>query len=326
LYAGWYICVGIQSQNSTRIEWYTSQTNFTAPACTPYPGYVATVAANFTASPQQTGIPSTCQNYYQAQAGDTCVSVLSVYDYTTEEQFFAWNPALGGNCQGLWLGYYCCVANFEDENNLPMPPTVTAGASPTAVGTISTCEKWYITRVNDDCASIASWFGTFSTQDFISWNPSVGSTCTDVKQDTYYCVGIPSTPTTRSVALKPTVPPSLPTQAGVASNCTQFWLVSPSDTCASIIANGGVANATDFYLWNPAVGSDCAGLVVNYYVCVSTSEWETIPPISTVTISGSQTVVPSMTTSSSPSSSTMTTRGTPVTTPSPYMPGMVDGC
>jgi len=334
MYVGWYICVGIQPRSSSRIEWYTSQTNFTEPASTPYPGYVATAVANFTAVPQQTGIPSSCQNYYQAKDGDTCASVLSLYDYISEAQFFAWNPALDGNCQGLWLGYYYCVANFGPAD-LPMPPTLTTPGSPAATGTISTCQKWYKTRVNDDCAAIATWFSTFSTQDFITWNPSVGSACANIKQDTYYCVGIPGTPTTRSVTLTPTVLPTRPTQAGLVSGCTRFWLVSRTDTCASIIQGSGlvtVANATDFYTWNPTVGSNCAGLQPDYYVCVSITEWETIPPRSTVTISNGQTVGPPASSTPIPSSTLVSSTSstppvsTPVTTPTPYMPGMVAGC
>ncbi|KZL67146.1 LysM domain-containing protein, partial [Colletotrichum tofieldiae] len=187
----------------------------------------------------------------KAQADDTCTSVLAVYGYITQDQFFSWNPALDGNCQGLGSGYYYCVANYAHASNLPMPPTVTSGAFPTATGTISTFEKWYMTRVNDDCAYVAAWFGTFSVSDFISWNQSVG---------------LPGTATTRSEALTATVPAGMPTQTGVVSSCTEFWLVSPSDTCASIIKDSNVVNATVFYSWNPAVGSDCASLnpVLNY--------------------------------------------------------------
>lgn len=83
-----------------------------------------------------------------------------MYSYITEEQFFAWNPALNGDCQGLYLGYYYCVANFG--NDLPMPPTITASASPTATGTVSTCDAWYMTVPGDNCAAIAEFFGTFS--------------------------------------------------------------------------------------------------------------------------------------------------------------------
>jgi hypothetical protein len=68
LYFGWYVCVGIQSQTSVDIPWYTSPTSAVIPDPTDYAGYVATVVANFTASPQMTGIPTTCQNYYQAVA------------------------------------------------------------------------------------------------------------------------------------------------------------------------------------------------------------------------------------------------------------------
>ncbi|KAI4591934.1 hypothetical protein KJ359_012065 [Pestalotiopsis sp. 9143b] len=334
LYFGWYICVDAQSQTSTRVEWYTTQTNFTAPVSTAYAGYVATVVANFTASPYQTGIPSSCQNYYQAQVDDTCTSVLQVYNYITEDEFFSWNPALGGNCQGLWAGYYYCVANF-DADDAPMPPTVTASASPTATGTISTCTAWYQAVVNEDCAAIAAWSGTFSEADFIAWNPSVWSGCENIQEGTYYCVGVPGTATTRSKALTTTVAPSLATQSGAAAGCTQYWLVSASDTCASIIFSAGVVNMTDFYAWNPAVGSDCAGLTPDYYVCVSTSVSGTIDPISIVTITPgvSTTAAPTATTTNTSSTSkttstgsTTTSAGAAVTTPTPYMAGMVDGC
>ncbi|KAK3313316.1 hypothetical protein B0H66DRAFT_594234 [Apodospora peruviana] len=326
LYIGWYICVGIQSQSSSRIEWYTQQTNFTSPIATPYPGYVATVVANFTALPQQTGIPAACQNYHQAADGDTCRSVLAVYDYITESQFFAWNPALNKNCDGLWVGYYYCVAAFASPEDLPMPPTLTTPGSPSGTGTISTCQKWYLTKnANDDCQSIALWFGTFSVDEFISWNPSVRSTCANIKPDTYYCVGVPGTPTTRSVAITPTLAPTFPTQTGLAANCTQFWLVSPDDTCATIIRDSG-STSTNFYAWNPAIGTDCAGLLADYFVCVSTDEKEEIPPVSTVTISDGQTIIPRSSSTASVSSSTTAPASTPVTTPTPYMPGMVDDC
>lgn len=315
-----------------RVEWYTTQTNFTAPVSTAYPGYTATVVANYTASPQQTGIPSSCQNYYQAQADDTCATVLEEYSYITEEQFLSWNPALGGDCNGLWSGYYYCVADFSDD--LPMPPTVTASASPTATGTVSTCTAWYMAVGGDDCAAIATFFGTFSEADFISWNPSVWSTCENIQDDTYYCVAIPGTATTRSEALTTTEFPSLPTQTGLATDCAEYWLVSSSDTCDSIISAVTDLNATDFYSWNPALGTDCGGLTSGYYVCVSTSAWETISAVTTITITDGVTTTTGATTtttgsslaSTTTSSGSATTTASAVTTPSPYMPGMVDGC
>ena len=79
----------------------------------------------------------------------------------TRDQFFSWNPALAGNCDGLLSGYYYCVANF-DASDLPPPPTVTASPSPTASGTVSECDSWYLAVTGDNCTIIAESFGTFS--------------------------------------------------------------------------------------------------------------------------------------------------------------------
>lgn len=118
------------------------QTPFTEPASTAYPGYVATEVPTFAPSPTQPGIPPSCQNFYQAKAGDNCNSVLAVYDYVSEAQFFAWNPALNDDCQGLWVDHHYCIADVPGAGDLPMPPTVTAAASPTVSGTTNTCQKW----------------------------------------------------------------------------------------------------------------------------------------------------------------------------------------
>lgn len=44
----------------------------------------------------------------------------------------------------------------------------------------------------------------------------------------------------------------------------------PGDTCVGI-ANNKDITLTDFYEWNPAVGSNCQTLLAGYYVCVGTS-------------------------------------------------------
>lgn len=87
--------------------------------------------------------------------------MLGIYNYINKDQFFDWNPALKGNCDGLESGMYYCVANF-DAGKAPMPPTLTASASPTATGTTPECKAWYQAVGSDDCASISITFGTFS--------------------------------------------------------------------------------------------------------------------------------------------------------------------
>lgn len=119
--------------------------------------------ANFTATPTQTGIPSSCANFYQADADDNCDTVVAIFSYATKDQFLDWNPALNGDCQGLWKGYYYCVGvNNGDATDLPLPATVTTTPSPTGTGTVARCAAWYMTTVDDDCADIVEIFGRFS--------------------------------------------------------------------------------------------------------------------------------------------------------------------
>lgn len=103
------------------------------------------------------------------------------------------------------------------------------------------------------------------------WNPAVGSDCTSLWVGYYVCVGVPGTPTTLTTTTKatttaPTGP--TPTQSGITSKCTNYYLVSSGDTCANIVSKYGTFSLSDFYSWNPAVGSDCSGLWTGYYVCV----------------------------------------------------------
>lgn len=106
--------------------------------------------------------------------------MLKAYPYITLELFYKWNPALEGNCEGLWANYWYCVANY-DQANLPQPPSQPTPGTPVGDGTVSGCKAWYQTTGGDDCDIISQAFGSFSTSDFISWNPSVGSRCDGIK-------------------------------------------------------------------------------------------------------------------------------------------------
>jgi hypothetical protein len=113
----------------------------------------------------------------------------------------------------------------------------------------------------------------------------VGPECKGLWADTYYCVGIPGTPTvpiTSSTAkATPTgAPKPSPTQDGLISTCEKFyfagkqgydtnlameqlltpWSLVKDDTCAKIVKKFGTFTVKDFIAWNPAVGDDCSGL------------------------------------------------------------------
>ncbi|KAL1957768.1 hypothetical protein VTO42DRAFT_5486 [Malbranchea cinnamomea] len=267
LYEGWWICVSVRVQNVTvSFGWTTTDAPADVPTLTEEytPTTFPPINSSFTASPTQSGIVSGCQVFYQAREGDTCRVVLDE-GIISEEDFFEWNPALDGNCDGLWANYWYCIVGPDGIR--AMPPTVTARPTSVPSGQIDTCEHWY-QRDGESCEDLVAMFGTFSLDDFLRWNPSVGSNCDNLVDGAWYCVGIPGTPTTRTAPLPTTQPTSLPTQSGVAPDCTDFWLVGPDDTCASIIASSGITES-EFFVWNPAVGSTtCDNLIEDFYVCV----------------------------------------------------------
>ncbi|KAL6231890.1 hypothetical protein BDW75DRAFT_233225 [Aspergillus navahoensis] len=91
LWPDYYICVGVGSATTT-----STATTTTAP------GAVATP------TPIQSGMVSGCKSFYYIQSGDSC------YDITAENgialnTLYVWNPALNGDCSGLWPDYYLCV-------------------------------------------------------------------------------------------------------------------------------------------------------------------------------------------------------------------------
>lgn len=280
--------------------------------------------------PIQTGTPSNCQAYYLAEADDNCNTVLTEYDYITESQFFAWNPALSGNCNGLWVGYWYCVAAFSDADaSYPVPATVTTVPSPTGTGSPSDCAAWYLATLGDDCDTLVAEFGTFSQDQLIAWNPSVWADCSNVVVDTYYCVAVPGSPTSRTATLpaSTTAPTAIATQTGMASNCgDDVWLVSSSDTCTSVTSANGIS-LTDFEGWNPAVvaaDGTCA-LTEGYYVCVGTANGASSSTTSGGGVTTTTTSISSLSTTSAATTTTSSSGGA-VTTPSPVQSGMTSGC
>lgn len=69
----------------------------------------ATTGAATAPAPTQSGVASGCKNYYTVESGDSCSAIESQYGISFA-QFYQWNPAVGSNCQSLWVGYAYCVA------------------------------------------------------------------------------------------------------------------------------------------------------------------------------------------------------------------------
>lgn len=128
-----------------------------------------------------------------------------------------------------------------------------------------------------------------------------------------YCVeenfGIPRTTTaaasSTAAATTTGISTPQPIQTGMVSNCNSFYLVKAGDECADIASSHGIS-LSNFYAWNPAVGSTCNTLWAATYVCVGL-----FGSTSTLTITaGPTTAAP----------------GNGITTPSPIQTGMITSC
>ncbi|KAF2007436.1 carbohydrate-binding module family 50 protein [Amniculicola lignicola CBS 123094] len=325
LIADYWVCVGVQQQTgNTDLVWETLQPGFTEPPePTKYiPITLSTADSSFTPVPSHGPMPSNCKVFHQTTADQNCNDLVKLYGYFSEQQFMAWNPALNGNCQGLWLDTWYCVGAFADiEYPLPAHQTIKPTAGNIPSGYPSDCTRWYQTTGDETCDLIALMFGSFSKADFVKWNPSVFSDCGGIVSQAWYCVGRPGTPTTRTGgASSPTqsVPSTRPTQSGIATACTDFWLVGPDDTCDSIARQAGIS-LRNFHSWNKAITmGSCAGLAPDYYVCVgvgSSAIPTTTQTTGTTSISRSTRRITST-----------TAPPVPVQTPSPVREGMASNC
>ncbi|KAH6717692.1 hypothetical protein BKA61DRAFT_716055 [Leptodontidium sp. MPI-SDFR-AT-0119] len=240
-----------------------------------------------TPSPIQAGMTTNCNSFYLTKSGDDCAGILSKFGVSLA-QFYAWNPAVGSTCTGLWLDTYVCVGAIGFVTSTVTKTTTSAVVTTTAAGNgISTptpiqtgmatnCNTFYLVKANDECGTIASSKG-ISLANFYSWNPAVGSSCGSLWLDTYVCVNviggttIVSTPTSTQ---KPTttsagngIATPTPIQAGMVTNCRTFHLVVSNDECGTIATKAGITLA-NFYTYNPGVGSSCGSLWLGYYVCI----------------------------------------------------------
>lgn len=213
-----------------------------------------------------------------------------------------------GDCfliQGL---YYCVEVNFNplttatSTTSIPSPSSTTATtttktptstmvttvtkttgvATPTPIqtGTASNCDDFYLVQSGDTCDIIAAAEG-ISVSDLYAWNPAVGvNTCRTLLAGYYICVGVKgsstTTTTTRTTTTAATTTAPLgngiatptPFQAGMVSDCNDFYLVRSGDTCDTIAAREGIL-VSDFYKWNPTVGvNTCKTLLAANYVCI----------------------------------------------------------
>jgi LysM repeat protein len=205
-----------------------------------------------------------CDDFYFVNQDETCETVISKKGITLA-QFISWNPDVGPSCTGMWAGVYVCTSVIGHTPTPTNPGNGITTPSPTQPGMVSNCDAFYFVKLGDTCASIASANG-ISVSQFTTWNTGAGSSCQTLWGNVYVCISIVGhnpTPTNPGNGIQtPT-----PIQEGMTKNCKRFHFVQAQETCGVIAGKYGIS-VSQFISWNPAAGSNCAGLWAQTYACV----------------------------------------------------------
>jgi len=150
--------------------------------------------------PTQSGIPSDCNEYVMQQDGVYCYDMAVAAGISLDE-LYAWNPALNGDCSGLWAGYAYCVGRAGSASSSPTPTPTTASPTPTPTSTgvtppgptqagiPATCNKYVMQRDGVYCYDMAAEAGITLDQ-LYQWNPALNGDCSGLWAGYAYCTGV----------------------------------------------------------------------------------------------------------------------------------------
>jgi hypothetical protein len=263
-----------------------------------------------TPTPTQDGMIDGCNKFHFVEAKQNCDTIAKTYGIT-RAQFVSYNPSVGDTCAGMWAEVYVCVGLVGGSPvTTTAAPTKTgngiATPTPTQDGMVDNCDAFHFVEPKQNCDTIAKTYGITRAQ-FVSYNPSVGDTCAGMWAEVYVCVSVVGSEPSSTKTQSPTttgngngVSTPSPTQPEMITDCNKFYFVKSKDTCASI-AKANNLSQTQFFNWQPSVGTDCAGLWLDAYVCVGR-----------IGVTPTPTAVP-----------TSTKPGNGVATPTPIQDGMV---
>ena len=198
-------------------------------------------SATTTPSQQVIANPSSCTNYYLLFYGDSCDTIASAYQITTQT-LLALNPTL--NCQSLPIGQIICV------------PSLATSSSTTS------CANYYQLFVGDSCPTIASAFGT-TVQGLVALNPTLN--CQTLPVGQYICV--------------PAIGGGSTTAAATTTTCNNYYRIFGGDSC-DVIASAFRITTQALLALNPTL--NCQSLPVGQIICVpslstSSSSSSTLP-------------------------------------------------
>ena len=189
MWAGVNVCVGIAGSVTE------------VPSSTTASAATTTSAGNGirTPTPIQPNMVSNCAKFHWVDKGVTCSQILS-YNKITLASFYAWNPSVKADCSGMWSQVHVCVGSIESgptiQPSATIVPTTTTSTNngvttPTPIqpGMVPNCRKFHYASEGNTCSQIAS-YNRISLADFFKWNTGIGTSCKNMWQDTWVCVGI----------------------------------------------------------------------------------------------------------------------------------------
>ncbi|GKU22647.1 unnamed protein product [Fusarium langsethiae] len=175
LWANYYVCVSVEGYKPS-------------PTATAQPPATATKGPNgiSTPLPMQTGMISNCNKFHTIKSTTTCDSIQNYYKISLAD-FMKWNPAVGSKCTGLWTNYNVCVGVIGGTPTKPSNGVRTP--SPIQPGMVSNCKKFHPVASTTTCDSIKKYY-KITMEQFVKWNPAVGSKCTGLWAKYHVCVSV----------------------------------------------------------------------------------------------------------------------------------------
>lgn len=151
--------------------------------------------------------------------------------------FLSFRADLASGCTGLWAAHWVCVGVLPSPIQSPVH---------------TNCSKHHqVASSSTTCDAIVERYG-LKLSDFMGWNPSINSACSNLKPGYYTCVAI--TPS--------------PIQNPVHEFCNKYHKSASSSTTCQAIADYNGISLSDFNKWNPGIDAGCTNLKVGGYTCV----------------------------------------------------------
>ncbi|KAF5238970.1 hypothetical protein FAUST_5210 [Fusarium austroamericanum] len=160
LWLGYNVCVSV-------VGWKP-------PTSAPAPSPTKPANGISTPSPIRQPIHANCSKFAMVKSTTTCTSIQNYYKITMA-QIAQWNPPVGADCKGLWVGYNVCVG-IVGQQTPTNPPSSGSTPSPIQSGMVKGCKKFAMVKSTTTCTSIQNYYKITMAQIY-KWNPAVGSGC-----------------------------------------------------------------------------------------------------------------------------------------------------